>query len=97
MAKTPVTKKAAKTVRRAPLPATDAAPARPPAPPAPQAETSLYEVLQPFKFAGIVVKPPEWVEMSADDAREYQEAGVLGTEEADADAARAAADTTEGE
>lgn len=67
------TKKAAKTIRRAPVPR--------PAPPAvDQAETALYEVLRPFKFRGGVVKPPAFVEMTADEAREYQEAGVLGTE-----------------
>lgn len=39
-----------------------------------------FEVLSPFKFLGVVLKPPVWVEMTSDEATEYQEAGVLGTE-----------------
>ncbi|WP_374607116.1 hypothetical protein [Thermomonas sp.] len=52
-------------------------------------ETSLYQVLQPFWLNGATVKPtgpdgaPVWIEMSAAEAREYQEAGVLGDEPAE--------------
>lgn len=83
MAKTSKTaaKSAAKTVRRAPRAAAAVQQAAPVS--APPAATSLYPVLAPFKFAGVVVKPPEWIELNADEAREYQEAGVLGTKEAE--------------
>lgn len=37
-----------------------------------------YPVLTPFKFRGFVAKPPAFIQMSATEAREYQEAGVLG-------------------
>jgi hypothetical protein len=37
-----------------------------------------YEVLTPFKFGGNVVKPPKCLFMFADEAAEYQAAGVLG-------------------
>lgn len=43
-------------------------------------ETALYEVLEPFKFQGAPVKPPSFLEMTAAEAQQYQEAGVLGTE-----------------
>lgn len=42
-------------------------------------ETALFEVLTPFKFQGAVVKPPSWIEMTAAEAVEFQDAGVLGT------------------
>ena len=52
-------------------------------------ETALYQVLEPFWLNGATVKPtdrdgaPVFIEMSAAEAREYQEAGVLGDEPAD--------------
>ena len=52
-------------------------------------ETALYQVLQPFWLNGATVKPkhtdgaPVFIEMSAAEAREYQEAGVLGDEPAE--------------
>lgn len=39
-----------------------------------------FEVLSPFKFLGVVLKPPLWVEMDEVDAAPYQDEGVLGTE-----------------
>ncbi|EMT5435345.1 hypothetical protein [Stenotrophomonas maltophilia] len=39
-----------------------------------------FEVLSPFKYDGVVVKPPAWIEMTWDEAEDYQEAGVLGDE-----------------
>lgn len=45
-----------------------------------QAPTALYEVLTPFKFRGAPVKPPAWIELTAEEAAPYQAAGVLGTE-----------------
>ncbi|HHA2680141.1 hypothetical protein [Stenotrophomonas maltophilia] len=41
-----------------------------------------FEVLSPFKHNGVVVKPPAWIEMTWDDAEDYQDAGVLGDEPA---------------
>lgn len=48
-------------------------------------ETAAYQVLAPFWLNGATVKPtldgaPVWIEMSAAEALQYQEAGVLGTE-----------------
>lgn len=40
-----------------------------------------YAVLTPFKFRRAHVKPPAFVQMSAEEARIYQAAGVLGGEE----------------
>lgn len=40
-----------------------------------------YPVLTPFKFRGVVIKPPVFVQMSADEAQAYQAAGVLGGED----------------
>ncbi|MDN5925041.1 MAG: hypothetical protein L0H70_08590 [Xanthomonadales bacterium] len=37
-----------------------------------------YPVLTPFKYGGFVVKPPSFIQMGEDEAREYQDAGVLG-------------------
>ncbi|RRU89620.1 hypothetical protein EGJ24_02775 [Stenotrophomonas maltophilia] len=42
-----------------------------------------FEVLTPFKFKGHPVKPPAWIEISEDDAANYQDAGVLGSEPAE--------------
>lgn len=42
--------------------------------------TALYEVLSPFKLRGAVVKPPVWIELTAEEAAPYQAAGVLGSE-----------------
>lgn len=39
-----------------------------------------YPVLTPFKFGRVIVKPPAFIQMSAEEAREYQAAGVLGGE-----------------
>lgn len=50
------------------------------APPADPGESAIYEVLTPFKFRGLIVKPPEWIELGANEAKPYQAAGVLGTE-----------------
>ncbi len=97
MAKKSAAKKAAKkTVRRVPASTRAAsAGANPPA-----AETSMFQVLEPFKFHGAAVKPGEWVEMSDDEAREYQDAGVLGTEPGevpDADETNTTTDASEAE
>lgn len=51
-----------------------------PAPTADPGELAIYEVLTPFKFRGLIVKPPEWIELGANEAKPYQAAGVLGTE-----------------
>ncbi len=51
-----------------------------PAPTADPGESAIYEVLTPFKFRGLIVKPPEWIELGANEAKPYQAAGVLGTE-----------------
>lgn len=48
-----------------------------------QASTALYEVLTPFKFRGVILKPPTWIELTEREALPYQEDGVLGTEPAD--------------
>lgn len=42
--------------------------------------TAMYAVLTPFKFRGFIVKPPEFIELTAEGAEPYQVAGVLGTE-----------------
>jgi hypothetical protein len=39
-------------------------------------------VLSPFKHNGVVIKPPAWIEMTWDEAKDYQDAGVLGDEPA---------------
>lgn len=44
--------------------------------------TWCFEVLSPFKHNGVVVKPPAWIEMTWDEAEDYQDAGVLGDEPA---------------
>lgn len=59
--------------------------------------TAIWEVLSPFKFRGSVVKPPAWIELSDEEAKLYQAAGVLGTEpgevpDTDASADESAAD-----
>lgn len=41
-----------------------------------------FEVLSPFKHNGVVVKPPAWIQMTWDEAEDYQDAGVLGDEPA---------------
>jgi hypothetical protein len=41
-----------------------------------------FRVLSPFKYKGNVVKPPEWIRMGWEEARPYQDAGVLGEEPA---------------
>lgn len=51
-----------------------------PAPTADSGESAIYEVLTPFKFRSLIVKPPEWIELGANEAKPYQAAGVLGTE-----------------
>lgn len=44
-----------------------------------QPDTSFcYPVLTPFKYREGVVKPPSFIQMSEDEARVYQAAGVLG-------------------
>ena len=44
--------------------------------------SACFEVLSPFKYDGVVVKPPAWIEMSWEEAQDYQDAGVLGDEPA---------------
>ncbi|HGM5881351.1 TPA: hypothetical protein ACKP5P_001440 [Stenotrophomonas maltophilia] len=44
--------------------------------------SACFEVLSPFKHNGAVVKPPAWIEMTWDEAEDYQDAGVLGDEPA---------------
>jgi hypothetical protein len=56
-----------------------------------------FPVLTPFKYKRVVVKPPAFVQMSRDEAREYIAAGVIGGEEGaalvpDDDAERLAAE-----
>lgn len=46
-------------------------------------ETAIYQVLEPFKFGDTVLKPPCGVEMTAAEAQDYQDAGVLGNEPGD--------------
>lgn len=58
-------------------------------------ETALFEVLTPFKFQGAVVKPPAWIETTAAEAEEYQDAGVLGTEPGQVPAAEEADEVTD--
>lgn len=41
---------------------------------------NYYPVLTPFKIDGAIVKPPSVITLSEDEAREYQNAGVLGDE-----------------
>lgn len=49
-------------------------------------ETSMFQVFEPFKYQGVVIKPtdaegnPVFIEMTAAEAEQYQDAGVLGTE-----------------
>jgi hypothetical protein len=40
-----------------------------------------FPVLTPFKFRGVIVKPPAFVQMERDEARPYFYAGVIGTEQ----------------
>lgn len=44
--------------------------------------TWCFEVLSPFKHNDVVIKPPAWIEMTWDEAEDYQDAGVLGDEPA---------------
>jgi hypothetical protein len=49
----------------------------------PKADADLsYPVLMPFKFNGAIVKPPAFVQMSADEAVQYIDAKVIGEEAA---------------
>lgn len=50
-----------------------------------QGETSLYEVLTPFKLGGVIVKPPAFVELTADEAAQFQEAGVIADDPGEPD------------
>ncbi len=50
-----------------------------------QGETAFYEVLTPFKLGGVVVKPPAFVELTADEAAQFQEAGVISDEPGEPD------------
>ncbi|HGM5880638.1 hypothetical protein [Stenotrophomonas forensis] len=45
--------------------------------------SACFEVLSPFKHEGVVVKPPAWIEMGWEEAKAYQDAGVLGDEPVD--------------
>lgn len=45
-----------------------------------QPSTAMFEVLTPFKFRGKRVIPPAWLELTDDEAKPYQDEGVLGTE-----------------
>ena len=49
-----------------------------PAPTADPGESAIYEVLTPFKFRGLIVKPPEWIELGANEAKPYQAAIQFG-------------------
>ena len=40
-----------------------------------------FPVLTPFKFRGVIVKPPAFVQMPREEARPYFYAGVIGAEE----------------
>ncbi|HEY1136576.1 MAG TPA: hypothetical protein VGE64_03705 [Xanthomonadaceae bacterium] len=40
-----------------------------------------FLVLTPFKYKRVIVKPPAFVQMSREEAREYIAAGVIGGEE----------------
>lgn len=51
-----------------------------------QGETAFYEVLTPFKLGGVPVKPPAFVELTADEAVQFQEAGVIADEPGEPDA-----------
>ncbi|MBH1447192.1 hypothetical protein I5U30_03745 [Stenotrophomonas maltophilia] len=44
--------------------------------------SACFEVLSPFKHNGVVVKPPAWIQMTWEEAQDYQDAGVLGDEPA---------------
>lgn len=50
-----------------------------------QGETAFYEVLTPFKLGGVPVKPPAFVELTADEAVQFQEAGVISDEPGEPD------------
>lgn len=54
-----------------------------------QGETAAYEVLTPFKLGGVIVKPPAFVELTADEAAQFQEAGVIADEPGEPDASTA--------
>lgn len=74
-------KKTPTAVKRASKPAgrpsTNApTPTQPPA----TEETSMYEVLKPAVIHGKVIKPPTWIELTAAEARPYQDKQILGTE-----------------
>ncbi len=36
-----------------------------------------YPVLTPFKFEGVIIKPPVFIQLTADEAEEYIQAGVI--------------------
>jgi hypothetical protein len=40
-----------------------------------------YPIREPFKFRGVTVKPPAFVQMERDEARKYIDAGVIGDED----------------
>lgn len=40
-----------------------------------------YPVLTPTKFRGVIVKPPAFIQMSAAEAKPYQDAGIVGGED----------------
>ena len=40
-----------------------------------------FPVLTPFKFRGVIAKPPAFVQMERDEARPYLYAGLIGAEE----------------
>ncbi len=40
-----------------------------------------YPVLTPFKFGGVIVKPPAFVQMRRDAANAYIDAGVISNED----------------
>ena len=66
-----------------PTPEPSASTAEAPDAPSPDIDGRIYpiwEVLTPFKFRGLVVKPPQWLHLPVEEAQPYQDAGVLGTE-----------------
>lgn len=40
-----------------------------------------YPIREPFKFRGVTVKPPAFVQMGRDEAKPYIAAGVIGDED----------------
>lgn len=41
-----------------------------------------YQVIEPFKFKGSVIKPGVWIQLTDDEAEIYGDAGVIGNDQA---------------